>query len=166
MPIKPLDRLLFAQGNRCFFCRQPLARSDASIEHLVALANSGPDADENCVACCKALNRLLGSMSLKGKIEVLLNQDGKFKCPNGHQSVAQISDPTKSAASLVQRLSLVVENLKSRPKALPKSIKTLTTTIAALFKPKLTGEEAAAVVQGLQSTGKISVTGSKIAYTL
>jgi len=38
--------------------------------------------DENCVACCKAVNALLGSMSLKEKIQVVLNQQGQFKCPN------------------------------------------------------------------------------------
>lgn len=166
MPIKPLDRLLFAQGNRCSFCKEPLARCDASIEHLVALANNGADSDENCVACCKALNRLLGSMPLKCKMEVVLNQDGKFKCPNGHQPVVQTAHLVRSAAPIADRLSFVVANLKGRPKGLPKSIKTLTTTIAALFTPKLADEDAAAFVQGLQSTGKISVTGSKIAYTL
>ena len=166
MPIKSLDRLLYAQGNRCFFCREPLARSDASIEHLVARSNSGSDSDENCVACCKELNSLLGSRSLKGKIEVVLNQDGKFRCPNGHQPLARVSSPSKSTALLAERLSLVVENLKARPNALPKTIKTLTTTIAALFKPRLSDLDADAVVQGLQSAEKISFHGTKIVYTL
>lgn len=162
--MKPLDRLLYAQGNRCFFCREPLARSDASIEHLNALANNGSDSEENRVACCKALNSLLGSKSLKGKIEVVLNQDGKFRCPNGPKLATQVSSPTKSPSALAERLSLVVENLKARRNALPKTIKTLTTTIAALFKPKLTGEEVATIVQELQSAGRISVNGSKITY--
>src|SRR5687767_1224674 len=100
MPMKPLDRLLYAQGKRCFFCREPLARADASIEHLVALANEGADSDANCVACCKALNRLLGSMPLKNKIEVVLNQEGKFKCPNGHRPAAPEKDGRKSPSTI------------------------------------------------------------------
>jgi len=39
MPTKPLDRLMFAQGGHCFFCKKPLSKSEASVEHLVASAN-------------------------------------------------------------------------------------------------------------------------------
>ena len=67
MPTKPLDRLMFAQGKSCFFCKALLPQSEASVEHLVASANGGGNSDENCVACCKALNALFGSMSLKEK---------------------------------------------------------------------------------------------------
>ena len=79
--IRPLTRLLFAQGGRCFFCREPLPVTEASVEHLVARAKGGSDVDENCVACCKSLNGLLGSMSLKEKIQVFLNQKDQFQCP-------------------------------------------------------------------------------------
>src|SRR5687767_9001118 len=82
MPTKPLDRLLFTQGGACFFCREPLPQSEASVEHLVASANGGDNGDDNCVACCKALNALFGSMSLKEKIQLVLNQKGQFRCPN------------------------------------------------------------------------------------
>ncbi len=66
----------------CFFCKAPLPQSEASVEHLVASANGGGNGDENCVACCKAINALLGSMSLKEKIQLVLNQRGEFRCPN------------------------------------------------------------------------------------
>src|SRR3954462_11502701 len=82
MPTKPLDRLLFAQGGKCFFCEGSLSQSEASVEHLVASANGGTNSDDNCVACCKALNALLGSKSLKEKVRVVLNQKGQFRCPN------------------------------------------------------------------------------------
>ena len=97
---KPLTRLLFAQGNLCFFCKGPLTAADASVEHLVAKANGGSNGDGNCVACCKSLNNLLGSMSLKEKIQVCLNQSGQFKCPNGvHRKVAK-AGPQAPARSL------------------------------------------------------------------
>ena len=84
MPTTPMSRLLFAQGGDCFFCKAPLPKNEASVEHLVALSNKGADNDTNCVVCCKALNALLGSMSLKEKLQVVLNQKGKFICPNGN----------------------------------------------------------------------------------
>lgn len=89
MPTKPIDRLMFAQGSLCFFCKKPLSLSEASVEHLIATANGGHNHDENRVVCCKALNALFGSMSLKEKIQVIVNQRGDFKCPNRKGSVKQ-----------------------------------------------------------------------------
>lgn len=77
-----LDRLLFAQGGQCFFCLKPLLKAEASVEHLVASANGGTNDDGNCVACCKALNHLLGSKSIKEKMQIVLNQRGNFQCPS------------------------------------------------------------------------------------
>ncbi len=83
MPTKPIERLMFAQGGECFFCRRPLRKADASVEHLVAVTHGGKDNDENCVACCKSLNTLFGRMSLKEKLHIILNQKGDFACPAG-----------------------------------------------------------------------------------
>jgi hypothetical protein len=79
--MKQLERILFAQGGECFFCKQPLPKEKASVEHLVALANGGRNEEDNCVVCCKQLNSLLGSKSIKAKILVVLNQRGAFICP-------------------------------------------------------------------------------------
>jgi 5-methylcytosine-specific restriction endonuclease McrA len=76
MPTKPLERLIFTQGGNCFFCRKPLGKAEASVGHLVAVSHGGKDNDENCVACCKALNSLFGRMSLKEKLQIVLNQKG------------------------------------------------------------------------------------------
>ncbi|HET7797493.1 MAG TPA: HNH endonuclease, partial [Nevskia sp.] len=62
MPTKPIDRLLFVQGGHCFFCKRALDKADASVEHLLAASRGGPNSDENCVACCKSVNALFGSM--------------------------------------------------------------------------------------------------------
>lgn len=102
MPTKPIDRLMFAQGNHCFFCSMPLSRADASVEHLVPSSRAGSNSDDNCVVCCKAINMLLGSMSLKEKIKVVLNQKGQFICPNGagaHVTAPQLAVPTAAAAT-------------------------------------------------------------------
>ncbi|WP_367180956.1 HNH endonuclease [uncultured Piscinibacter sp.] len=79
--MKQLDRLLFEQGGECFFCKQPLARADASIEHLLAQANGGNSAEENVVACCKAINSLLSNKPLKEKFSIILRQKHGFQCP-------------------------------------------------------------------------------------
>lgn len=84
---------MFAQGGLCFFCKKPLPKSEASVEHLLASANGGNNSDENCVACCKTVNALLGSMSLKEKVQVVLNQKGQFKCPNDAGSAKAVTQP-------------------------------------------------------------------------
>src|SRR5690606_39408459 len=120
MPTKPLDRLMFVQGSLCFFCKQPLPKAEASVEHLLASSNGGSNNDENCVACCKSVNALFGSMSLKEKFQVVLNQKGQFKCPNEAGSVkpaAPQKPPTKApapAAAKDDKFTLVVANLKQR----------------------------------------------------
>ena len=172
MPTKQIDRLIFAQGGLCFFCKQPLKKGEASVEHLLASANGGSNNDENCVVCCKAVNALLGSMSLKEKIQVVLNQKGQFKCPNGAGSSKSTSKPTakpetqspKGTAN--DKFSLVVANLKQRGHARPRKLKTLTSTIASLFPKGLPEPELTALIQELQLTGKVTIIDSKVTYTL
>src|SRR5262245_9850256 len=118
--IKSLTRLLFAQGGQCFFCKESLPATDASVEHLVARANGGSNRDENCVVCCKSLNGLLGSMSLKEKIQVFLNQKGQFECPNGlHKKVTKPRPQSSQRATKLapERYAQVVANLEQRGSA-------------------------------------------------
>ncbi len=172
MPTRPLDRLMFAQGDLCFFCKKPLPKAEASVEHLLASANGGSNSDDNCVACCKAVNALLGSMSLKEKFQVVLNQKGSFKCPNG-ASTAKKSTPSKAPAKAPatsmpkdDKLALVVANLKQRGNSKPRTVKTLRSSIASLFPKSLPDAELNTLVQKLQSTGKITVVETKVTYAL
>jgi len=167
MPTKPLDRLMFVQGSLCFFCKQPLPKTEASVEHLLASANGGTNSDENCVACCKAVNRLLGSMSLKEKFQVVLNQQGQFKCPNGVGS--KIVMPSKApviAQPKNDKLSLVVANLKHRGNSRPRTLMTLKSTILSLFPGGLSDSELSTIIQQLQSTTKVIVLENKVTYVL
>lgn len=165
--MKHLERLLFAQGGLCFFCKKPLSGAEASVEHLVARAKGGSDHDGNCVACCKSVNALLGSMSLKEKIQVVLNQKGKFECPNGVQpKVTKMDQASPKVAKLpTERYAQVVANLKQRGIAKPRTIEKLKSTIAAHFQNKLRSAEVDALVQELQRRRVISVAGSKVTYT-
>lgn len=165
MPTRPLDRLMFAQGGLCFFCRDPLAKADASVEHLVASANGGRNDDDNCVVCCKAMNALLGSMSLKEKIQVVLNQKGQFRCPNRSQT-ATAKAPRAHAQPKAEtdRYGAVVANLHQRGAAKPKSVKTLSSTIRSLFPKDITDKELSAILQQLQADGVLTIHGAKVSY--
>lgn len=111
MTTKQLDNLLFAQGGKCFFCKEVLLRGDASVEHLIAKANGGGNTNnDNCVACCKAVNSLLGSLPLKHKIEIILNQTGKFICPSRKPIstlAKQIQKPIVAPVKLPQKAVVI-----------------------------------------------------------
>jgi hypothetical protein len=166
MSTKQLDRLMFAQGGQCFFCKQPLPKAEASVEHLYAKANGGDNNDENCVACCKAVNALLGSMSLKEKIQVVLNQKGQFKCPNGAGTAKSNQKPAATTKAKDDKFSLVVANLKQRGNAKPRTLKTLSSTVASLFPKGLPEAELKSLLHQLQTTGKVIVTDNKVTYVL
>lgn len=168
MPTKPLDRLLFAQGSLCFFCNVQLPKAEASVEHLVPLARAGSNSDDNCVACCKAMNALLGSMSLKEKIKVVLNQKGHFQCPNGTGHVAVTIAPVPKVESSVPgtTISAVVENLRARGTARPRKMKTLASTIKAVPQLKLDDKQVKAIIEHLRSSGKVIISGEQVSYRL
>lgn len=191
MPIKPIDRLLFAQGGLCFFCNATLPKTDATVEHLVAAARGGPNGDDNCVACCRAINSLLGSMSLKEKIKAVLSQKGSFKCPNGTTAKAPLSAkplPTippklpapanratsRSAPAVknnaavkkpVDPYAALVVNLKSRAKGRPAKLQALTADIKTQ-KLGRTDAEITGLIEKLKQHGKIVVEGTKVTYKL
>lgn len=182
MPTKRLARLMFVQGGQCFFCKSPLPKVEASIEHLLASSNGGGNNDENCVACCRALNAILGSMPLKDKFQVVLNQKGNFKCPggvganSGATSTARTvnSTPLPSAPpkepcaekTIPDNFTILVANLNQRGTGRPRTLKTLTSSVASIFPKSVTEVELAALIQELQSTGKVTVNGNKVTYAL
>ena len=173
MPTKPLERLMFTQGGRCFFCREPLPQSDASVEHLVASANGGSNGDDNCVVCCKALNALFGSMSLKEKIQLVLNQKGHFKCPNKAgarktavaDAVVRTSHP-QASKPLPEKVALIIADLRKRGSARPRTVKTLSSTISALFHKQISEQEVCSLIDRLRTDGVIEVAGAKVSYDL
>ncbi|OMG55063.1 endonuclease [Azonexus hydrophilus] len=177
-----LDRLLFAQGGQCFFCRKQLPKAEASVEHLVASANGGTNDDGNCVACCKSLNNLLGSRSIKEKMQIVLNQRGNFQCPGSGgiepsvppssppaaTSVAAKATPAVGSGSAAS-LDLVLADLKKRGASRPRKVSTLTSTIKALLKQQQkpnSDVEVANLIAELQKRGKVVVTDSKVGYKL
>ncbi|MBK7675866.1 MAG: endonuclease [Candidatus Accumulibacter sp.] len=175
-----LDRLLFAQGGQCFFCRKPLSKADASVEHLVASTNGGTNEDGNCVACCKALNHLLDSKSIKDKMQIVLNQRGNFLCPGNvcpPSNPAPTSNPATAAPKPLPAttngastaIDLVQSDLKKRGASRPRKLSTLTSTIKALLKQQQkpnSDAEVAKLITELQKRGNLIVTDTKITYKL
>lgn len=80
-PAGKLDRLLYLQSDKCFFCGKVLKRGEASVEHLMPQSSNGTNDDGNVVACCVALNRTFGNISLKEKVRIILDKAGGFTCP-------------------------------------------------------------------------------------
>ena len=76
-----LSKMLYLQHGRCFFCGEPLAERDASIEHLNPKSKGGTSTEDNEVVCHASLNDTFGNMDLKRKFEFTLRRGGAFKCP-------------------------------------------------------------------------------------
>lgn len=93
MSTTPLQRMMFLQGQLCFFCNRIIPKAEASIEHLVPSSQGGSDQTDNLVGCCKTLNALFGSMNVKEKMRAILKQNGKFVCPN-QPTLPQPNDPS------------------------------------------------------------------------
>jgi hypothetical protein len=103
---------------------------------------------------------------------VVLNQKGQFRCPNGTNSDRLATTPkaipktTGTAKSSDDNLKRIVANLKLRGNTKPRTLKTLTSTVAALFPQGLPQSELTALIAQLQATGTISVTDNKVTYAL
>lgn len=80
--ISKTQRVMFLQGQRCFFCDHVIPKEEQTLEHLIPVSGGGNDHPDNLVGCCKTLNEIFGNMSVKEKIRAILNQRGKFVCPN------------------------------------------------------------------------------------
>jgi hypothetical protein len=168
MATTPIERLLFLQGNRCFFCQQPLAKADASVEHLLATANGGNNHDGNCVACCKAVNRLLGSLQLKDKFKVVLNQRGTFVCPDVHKrhAAAAPAQPRPPRPQANPHYDRVLENLRKRSNSRPRTLERLKSSVLALLPKGTSVAEVDALLTRLKTDGIVTVNGAKVAYQL
>lgn len=65
-----------------------------------------------------------------------------------------------------EKIDVVLANLRQRGASKPRTLKTLTSTINALFLKQLSDEELAAILHGLQDRGLVTVSDTKVAYAL
>jgi hypothetical protein len=68
--------------------------------------------------------------------------------------------------SMPEKLTLVVANLRQRGASRPRSLKTLSSTISSLFQKQLGEEELGSILGELQRQGFVTVSGTKVSYTL
>lgn len=74
----------------------------------------------------------------------------------------------KAANSKTQpeKLAVIVANLKQRGASKPRTVKTLSSTISSLFQKALAEDELAAILKHMEQQGFITVTGTKVGYSL
>jgi hypothetical protein len=73
---------------------------------------------------------------------------------------------TSSAKTPTDRLAAILANLRQRGAAKPRTIKTLSSTINALFQKSLTEAELTLLLESLERQGVISVSGARVSYAL
>lgn len=61
-PRSLISLLYNRDGPGCFYCHQPLAAKDATIDHYVAKARGGHNVFSNYRAACQPCNECKGSM--------------------------------------------------------------------------------------------------------
>ena len=74
----------------------------------------------------------------------------------------------KAANSKTQpeKLAVIVTNLKQRGASKPRTVKTLSSTMSSLFQKALAEDELAAILKHMEQQGFITVTGTKVGYSL
>jgi ferritin-like protein len=73
---------------------------------------------------------------------------------------------TNGAMTREAKLECIVARLQQIKAARPRTVKTLSSTISALFQKQLPEKEIEALVNALQKQALIAVGGKKVSYTL
>ena len=71
-----------------------------------------------------------------------------------------------NSKTLPERVVVLVADLKKRGTARPKSVKTLTSTVASVFQKRLKEKELAGLIAELQRRGFISIHDEKVSFAL
>lgn len=88
-----------------------------------------------------------------------------FACRSEEIGKMPIVNASKFKA-LPEKLAVIVANLKQRGAAKPRTVKTLSSTISSLFQKALAEDELAAILKHLEQQGLVTVTGTRVAYSL
>jgi hypothetical protein len=112
-------------------------------------------------------------MSVKEKFQVVLNQKGQFRCPNGTVNIKGTTPPQPSGSVRApanalsdDTVRLVVANLKRRGNARPSSVKTLTNSLATLLPKGTPKVDLERLISRLKSEGVMAVDGDRVEYRL
>ena len=134
-----------------------------------AKANGGTNSEKNCVACCREINSLLGSMSLKEKIRVILNQKGKFVCPKTavSKAVSVAKSNPQTPVATTSQYSTVLAELERRGASKPKKVESLKNTMRSVLErtgASVTELHLDSLLEQLQRNGKVQISGTVVSY--
>ena len=73
---------------------------------------------------------------------------------------------TSNAKAPTDRLAAVLGNLRQRGASKPRTVKTLSSTINALFQRSLSEAELTSLLESLKQQGVISISGARVSYAL
>lgn len=65
-----------------------------------------------------------------------------------------------------EKIAVIIADLKRRGAAMPRAVKTLTSTISNMFQKQLSDEELQSLLLELQTKGIVSIAGTKVTYEL
>lgn len=71
-----------------------------------------------------------------------------------------------NSKSPADKIAAVVANLKQRGAAKPRTMKTLSSTISALFQKSLAETELSSLLKAMEKQGLIEISGSRVSYSL
>ena len=71
-----------------------------------------------------------------------------------------------SSKSPSERIEIIVADLKRRGSAKPRTVKTLSSTIQAIFQKQLSDEDVTGLVNGLNKKGIVKISGTQVTYSL
>jgi len=158
--MKQLQRLLIQQGHKCFFCGKPIPLGEACVEHLDALSNGGEKTDQNCVACCRAINTALGNLSVKDKFRAILSHPNPLPCPHEPPTAVPADETEKEPSDLVAQ---AVAMLKRYGDKVPRRKNTLFNALRG-EAPGVTDTQLEALFSELTVSGVVAMSGVKVTY--
>jgi hypothetical protein len=111
------------------------------------------------------VNAVLGDLSVKEKLRVVLSQRRAFECPARGTFVieSEATQPILAHGSAEDFLPAVVENLRKRGAARPSTLPKLQNAVAASF-PDASSEVVTAVMLLLIERGYMREAGGKLSY--
>src|SRR5262249_7148136 len=68
--------------------------------------------------------------------------------------------------SSAERIELILDRIQQLKSGKPRTVKTLGTTIGALFQKQLSDKEVAGLIKELSTKGYVSVSGTKVTYAV
>jgi hypothetical protein len=71
-----------------------------------------------------------------------------------------------NAKSPPEKLAVIVANLQQRGASKPRTVKTLSSTISAIFQKQLTEQELGSLLKELETKGYVTVNETKVSYAL